>query len=197
MIRLDNFFESTDLRLTAIRPEADAPIEARWTHEARYLWALGGNFIFPQPPSRLKKFYEQLEKDMDEKRLVHFMLRLRADDSLLGFARLEWLELQHGKALLRLAIGDPAQRGRGYGSQAINLILRYAFDELNLYRVGLSLPNDDTRAIRFVERTGFQLEVRQRAALYLNGQRYDNLRYGLLAQEYLARNPRPAMEIPQ
>jgi RimJ/RimL family protein N-acetyltransferase len=112
------------------------------------------------------------------------MLRSRGDDRPLGFARLQWIEWAHGTSHLRLYIGDTAERGKGYDTEALRLVLRYVFEELNLHRVSVSVAGYNEGAIRFFERAGFVTEVQRRQAIHRNGRRWDLLVMGLLREEF-------------
>jgi RimJ/RimL family protein N-acetyltransferase len=183
-------FEGTLIRLASIDHEKDPEVESRWTHNLSLLRALGNEPAMPLSVAQVKKKYESIEKDMDEsKRLFHFTIRGKEDGRLLGFVRIEWIEWTHGTGNLKLAIGDPAERGKGYGSEAMRLILRYAFSELNLYRLTAILGADNIKALDFLQKFGFVEEVRRRKALLRDGQIWDVIHMGLLRDEWLATNP--------
>jgi RimJ/RimL family protein N-acetyltransferase len=105
-------------------------------------------------------------------------------ERLLGFAVLEWVSLANGNAYLRLAIGNPADRRKGYGSDTLRLLLRYAFGELNLHRVSVNVPAYNTAALAFFQKFGFVEELRRRKALQVDGQTWDALTLGLLREEW-------------
>jgi RimJ/RimL family protein N-acetyltransferase len=63
-------------------------------------------------------------------------------------------------------------------------MLNYAFNELGLHRLSAMVTEDNSGATRFVERHGFQLEVRRRQAVLRDNQRWDMLLYGLLRSEW-------------
>jgi RimJ/RimL family protein N-acetyltransferase len=65
--------------------------------------------------------------------------------------------------------------------------LRYAFDELNLYRVGLDVIESNRRAIRAYEKVGFQREGAVRGAVLREGQRTNLVLMGILRDEWQAR----------
>ena len=88
-------------------------------------------------------------------------------------------------ASLKMAIGDPAERGKGYGSDALQLILRFAFRELNLYRLSAVVGEDNPAALRFFMQYGFVEEVRRRKALMRDGQTWDSIHLGMLRDEWL------------
>jgi len=176
-----SLFEGELIRLAPPDPDRDAEVESRWTHDPEYLRLLNAEPARPLSPAQIRKKYEQAEK---EKNRFDFAVRTRADDRLVGFAGLHHIEWTHGTAMLTLGIGLPNDRGHGYGTEALHLILRYAFAELNLYRVAVTTFEYNSGALRFLERTGFTVEVRKRQAINRNGRRWDALILGLLREEW-------------
>jgi RimJ/RimL family protein N-acetyltransferase len=183
----ESLFESQRVRLAPPDAEKDAAIESGWTHDLEFQRRIGASPARPLSPGQVKKKYEAMEKDGDKQ--FYFAARTREPDvpgRLLGFAGLFWLDLVHGNAQLRLGIGSPADRGQGYGTELMGLMLNYAFNELGLHRLSAGAAEDNTGAIRFLERHGFQLEVRRRQAVLRDNQRWDMLLYGLLRAEWAA-----------
>jgi len=113
-----------------------------------------------------------------------FRIRTLADDTLIGVVALGDLQWNHQCAMMGIAIGDPDYWGKGYGSDAIQLMLRYAFHELNLYRVWLSTIGYNTRAARAFEKAGFRPEGVWREMIARDGQRFDVLHFGMLRPEW-------------
>jgi RimJ/RimL family protein N-acetyltransferase len=133
----------------------------------------------------VKKQYEAIEKEMDEdKNLFYFTIRAREDDHLIGKALVEWIDWTNGNGYIRLGIGSADDRRKGYGSQALSMLLRYAFGELNLYRVTAVVPASNEDAIRLFQKFGFMEEVRRRKALNRDGELWDLLSFGLLNAEW-------------
>ncbi len=188
-----SLFEGALVRLAPFDPEKDAEVESRWTHDAEYLRLLEDAPARPLSPGQVKK--KHAEQDKDDQRVFHFSVRAKADDRLVGFVRLQWLEWNHGACTLRLGIGAPEDRGRGYGREALALGLRYAFEELNLYRVGTYTYEYNLRALGFLQQAGFQIEVRRRQTVNRDGRRWDTLILGLLRPEWeqTVRSPQPSV----
>lgn len=180
-------FEGKLIRLAPIDHEKDPELESRWTHDLQLMRALSLHPAMPLSVAQMKKKYEAIEKEADEsKRLFYFTIRGREDGRFLGFMRIEWIEWTHGTGNLRLAIGDPKERGKGYGSETTQLMLRFAFNELNLYRLSAIVGEDNPGALRFFKRHGFVEEVRRRKALLRDGQTWDLIHLGILRDEWLA-----------
>ena len=180
-----SLFEEELICLAPIDPERDAEIEAKWTHDAEYLRLLKADIARPLSPAQVKKAYESIEKKVEEdKNLFYFTIRTRLDERLVGFAKLYAITWSHGTGMLQMGIGDPQDRKQGYGRQALSLLLRYAFDELNLYRLTALVPEYNNDALRFFEIAGFVIEVRRRQALNRDSRRWDLLHLGLLQEEW-------------
>jgi RimJ/RimL family protein N-acetyltransferase len=178
-------FESEHICLAPIDHEKDAEIESGWRHDAEFLRLLGSEVARPQSAAQLQKAYEKIEKDMEEsKDLFYFTIRMRSDDHLIGFARLSWIEWSNGVGKIQLGIGNEADRRQGYGSEALKMLLRYAFTEINLHRLTAEIPEYNTGALRLFEKFGFVEEVRRRQALNRDGRRWDLLHLGILAREW-------------
>jgi RimJ/RimL family protein N-acetyltransferase len=179
-------YEGKDIRFSPIDYEKDPEIEARWTHDSEFMRMMETEAARPMSAAMIKKQYEKLEKRIDEnKNLFHFAIRSKEDDRLIGKATVQWIEWANGSASLRLGIGAAEDRCKGYGSQAMQLLLRYCFAELNLFRLSALVPEYNVAAIALLKKFGFVEEVRRRKALDRDGRRWDLLGFGLLKDEWL------------
>lgn len=180
-----SLFDGNLVCLAPIDPEGDAEIESKWSHNAEYLRLLNIEPSRPLSPYQVKKKYEKIEKKIEEsKSLFYFSIRKRGDDRLVGFAKIFWIAWTHGSGFVQLGIGAPADRGQGYGDEALQLLLRYAFDELNLFRLTVMIPEYNQVALRLFEKSGFVEEVRRRQALNRDDRRWDIIQCGLLLDEW-------------
>lgn len=91
---------------------------------------------------------------------------------------------------LGIAIGDKAHWSHGYGTDAIITLLRFAFDEMNLHRVDLTVHAANERAHACYRKCGFVDEVRMRQALYAHGAYIDEYVMGVLRDDFNALHPR-------
>ena len=181
----DQLFEGGLITLAPLDPDRDAAIKSKWTHDPEYLRLISVDPARPLSPGQVKKKYEDLEKEADKSHtMFNFAIRTKADDRFIGFVRLFRIEWTHGGGALQLAIGDRDDRGKGYGTEALRLIMRYAFDELNLHRLSAETFEYNAGALRFLERAGFRVEVRRRQAIQRENRRWDVLMLGLLSDEW-------------
>ena len=139
----------------------------------------------PLSTAQLNKRCKSLEKKAeDSTRLFYFTIRKRQDNCLVGFIRIELMDWNHRTASLQLGIGNAADRGQGFGTQALNLMLHYAFDELNLHRVTLDAFEYNPRAVRSYEKAGFVVEGHERKTLHRDGNYWDVIFMGVLREEW-------------
>jgi len=178
-------FEAQDVRFGPIDHETHPDIESRWTHDAEFMRLMELKPIRPLSPASVKKQYENIEKEMEEdKNLFYFTIRAREDDHLIGKAVVEWIDWANGNGFLRLGIGAEENRRKGYGSQALSMLLRYSFGELNLFRVTAVTPAYNEGAIRLLQKFGFMEEIRRRKAMHRDGEFWDIVSFGLLNSEW-------------
>lgn len=177
-----DLFRGRLVQLAAPRQE-DAATLAYWSHDADYLRDVDTDYARPRPP---EAFAPPTSPSADA---IEFRLRTLEDDRLIGFVALHSIEWNNRAGLLSIGIGERDYRGMGYGRDALQLILRYAFDELNLERVGLDVISSNTAAIRAYEGAGFRREGALRAAVLRDGQRHDRIVMGLLREEWLGLVP--------
>lgn len=113
------------------------------------------------------------------------------DGKLVGDVQLSKIDWRHRTASVGLSIARRADRGRGYGVDAIVTLLRYAFRHLDLHRVSAATASHNVAAQRLLEKCGFVREGQEREAIYGSGRRWDRLRYGLLRAEFESSPGRP------
>jgi RimJ/RimL family protein N-acetyltransferase len=185
-------FLGDHVRLAAPDAERDAEIESRWTLDLNYLHAINTRPAYPLNTHLVKKQYEEQQQAAEKSKLFWWNVRLKTDDRLIGWLKINNVEWQHAAAEMSLAMGAPADRNHGYGSDVMRLALEYAFNEMNLHRLRAVVPAYNAGAERFFKRFGFVEEVRRREALLLHGRRHDELWLGLLRSEWSRAHEQPA-----
>ncbi len=178
---MDNkLFTGQLTRLAASNPETDPKIMAVWHRDSEFFRLAYGRIAQPWSEARLKERIEKYGGESDE---PVFAIHTLADDKLIGQIGL-WLGHPHGEGYVWILIGDREYWGKGFGTDAMRVLLCYAFQELNLHRVALRTFGFNTRAIRSYEKVGFVHEGRVRLALNRMGQRWDEIWMGILRSEW-------------
>jgi RimJ/RimL family protein N-acetyltransferase len=177
------------VRLAALNAKIDAEEFARWDNDVDYLRHLVSSPIIPGSARKIKEIIEKAQSD--DSNTVIYSVRSLAEDKLIGFVAFDGIDWQHGDTYVGIGIGHPAYRGKGYGTDALRVMLRYGFQELNLYRVQLNVFSYNERAIKSYLKVGFVTEGRQRGMLLRDGQRRDFVYMSVLRNEWMTINNEP------
>jgi len=179
-----NIFRGTLVRLTSEDPETAGKALSQWARDTEYTRLLDND------PARMwsaNKYQSWLVDDLEKgyRSAFFFKIRTLSEDRLIGFLDLFGLSWMHGDTWLGIGLGDREYWGRGYGTDAVQVALRYAFSELNLRRVTLGVFAYNPRAIKTYEKAGFTVEGRLRRYITRDGQRNDMIIMGALREEWL------------
>ncbi len=117
-----------------------------------------------------------------------FAIHIRETDRLIGTCAFSQLDGDNGSALFHITIGEKDAWGKGYGTEATELMVRHAFERLGLHRVALSVFSFNERAIRSYRKVGFLVEGRSRDAIYRDGRYWDELQMSILEDDWRARH---------
>jgi RimJ/RimL family protein N-acetyltransferase len=171
------------VRLAAEDPDEQAKAISGWDEDSEW-WRL-----LATEPSNLfspKKIKEWIEKGQEKEPPSDYFFAIRTleGNHLIGFIGLEGEMFPHGESFVGIGIGEREFWSKGYGSDAMRVILRFAFQELNLRRVALVTFEYNPRAIRSYEKAGFVFEGRVREYLLREGRRWDLIFMGVLREQW-------------
>jgi RimJ/RimL family protein N-acetyltransferase len=134
----------------------------------------------PYRPQSETKFSQWLHGAAGDPSRVLFVIRKRADLRLLGHLHISNIHTGIRSADIGLGIGQPGDRGQGYGPEALRLAVGFCWRELDLQRVTLTVLGNNPWAQYVYEKAGFEVEGRLRRATYVDGQFHDVIVMGLL-----------------
>jgi len=109
---------------------------------------------------------------------------VKNDDTLIGNISLMNIKHTSRSAVTGLFIGEKENRGNGYGTEAMRLILDYGFNTLNLHNIMLNVYSDNKQAIACYKKVGFIEFGRRREACYKNGRYVDDVHMDILDEEF-------------
>ena len=105
------------------------------------------------------------------------------DRTLIGYCHIDH-RTEDMSAWLSINIGEKAARGKGIGTEVVQILLRYCFMVLGVYSVHLDVLETNTSAIKCYEKAGFRISGRYRGHCYYMRNHYDWLHMDILYEEY-------------
>jgi len=137
---------------------------------------------FPTTMKGLRDFYRGIKSSKND---IMLAIISKKDSHHIGNIKLGSINWIHRYADLGIIIGEKKYWGKGYGTEACRLLLKYAFVKLNLNRVCLGVWGIHGPAIRAYKRAGFKIEGRRRNKFHLEGKYVDEVAMGILKKEFI------------
>ena len=166
-----------------VRPtREDLPVITGWSSDIEFLRMIRRGLAYPPSTEDYEGWFAEMAKRESG---YPFAIRRIEDNALVGFiiiTDLFWAS-RHGSLIIGI---DPALRGRGLGTDALRVILKYAFLEMNFNRVGLEVMSYNEAGLRAYAKAGFQQEGRLREFVYRDGVYYDVINMSILRSEWEA-----------
>ena len=173
--------ESSRLRLRALRDDdATALLVLHGDTEVMRYWSTS-------PWTDIARAYAHLlraRRDM-EAGVLPWAIADRASDDLIGTVTLFKIDCDHRRAEIGYALGS-AHWGMGLASEALHLVLRHAFEALDLQRIEADTDPRNAASRRMLERLGFVQEGMLRKRWFVNDEWCDTAFYGLLREDFRA-----------
>jgi RimJ/RimL family protein N-acetyltransferase len=121
----------------------------------------------------------------DDEHNLFLGIELAETGELIGQVSLQNIDWRNRSGSTGVLV-DPEHQGEGIGTEALSLVLRYAFEVLNLHRVELheGVLEFNQAAVRVYEKCGFKVEGRSREAFFYKGRYWDKLHMAVLASEF-------------
>lgn len=163
------------------REDEDAVAFHRWFNDPEVTRFLGQPFP-ALSMSQQRAFIENMHNDRGC-RAYSIVLK---DGTLIGNCELRSLNWTARSCELALAIGEKQYWGQGYGGEALALLLRIAFEGLNMHKVWLTCAAYNERGLRAYRRTGFREDGRLRDDRFLDGRYHDTMVMSILEAEWRA-----------
>ncbi len=176
---INKLFEGELVRLIPIDPERDAKLFSTWSKDSEYSRLLDVSPAVRFSAQMVQNWFEKGDHNEHE-----FMIQSLGDNRMIGFIDLSGFNWAAGSAWVGIGVGERDYRGKGYGTDAMKVLLHYAFTELNLHRVNLNVFGFNRRAIRSYEKAGFKYEGTERERILKADQRWDVLNMGILKSDW-------------
>jgi len=129
---------------------------------------------FPVTDVQEEEWYNSLLKDSSNKN-VYFGIEDKSNKELVGIIFLSKINTIHQTCWLGVFLGEESARGKGFGKEAVSLIVDYAFTSLNLRKVSLEVVNTNKNAIIVYKKLGFDIEGKLKNYVWISNNFYDVL----------------------
>jgi RimJ/RimL family protein N-acetyltransferase len=159
--------------------EADVPRLTEFQNDVEFELLGGGDPPRPRPLSLVQEYFQERAKDKDSQNFA-----IEADGLFIGTCGLFNADLRSGTAEVGIGIGDRAYWGRGYGREALTLLIDYGFRMQNFRKLCLEVHGSNERAIRSYRAVGFVEEGRQREQVWSGGRYEDTVLMGLFRSDF-------------
>lgn len=167
--------------LRPLEPE-DADLVSRWYEDERVRRLMGDP---PMSHARRRQRYEESVKgDGDD--VFRFIICDLQDDRAIGRVDIFEIDRGNGNCAFGITLGEPDRWGQGLGTDAVGAVIDFAFGELRMERVWLDTDADNLRAQAAYRKAGFTEEGRLRHVWFQDGGYTDDIRMGILREEWLA-----------
>ena len=176
--------------LRPLEPD-DAELVHRWYEDTRVQTLMG------DPPLSLAARRRRYEDAVtgDGPNVFRFVICRLDDDAPIGRTDLFDIDRDNGSLAFGITIGDPSLWGQGFGTDAVNALVDFAFGQLRMERVWLDTDHVNTRAQGAYKKAGFSVEGRLRHAWFQDGRWSDDIRMSLLRDEWVALTRRKSWDL--
>ena len=174
-------------KLVRIRAYEKSDLDAvmAWVNDEEVTRNLGGGPIsFPMSRAQEEKFLDLAAGSGADPTNKHFAIETLADRKYIGGIDVRGINWMYRHAEIGIAIGDKNYWSRGYGTDAMHIIMRMGFDVMGLHRMWLTVLAFNARGIRCYEKCGFSREGVKRDDRFIEGKFHDGIIMAILEHEY-------------
>lgn len=163
----------------------DLPTFVRWLNDPAVRQGLDTHL--PMSLAREEKWFEDMMAHLPEEQVLVIEVKRGSKWTPIGSCDLDDIRWKDRNAEIGIMIGEKKYWDKGYGQEAMLLLMAHGFDTLNLHRLYLYVFEDNARAIHAYEKIGFVHEGRLREDEFGDGAYKDVLLMGMLRSEWDAR----------
>lgn len=175
-------FKGELVNLRAIKEE---DIKIAVEHNSDPEIACNADFSAPLPQSaeNLKEWLEEMRKKSNRYKGFNLAIETK-DGKFIGTCGAFHMDRKNRVAQVGIGIGNKDYLGKGYGTEAMKLLVEFLFDEYNVNKVKLGVFAFNERAIKSYEKCGFKNEAVLREILYRFGKYHDMINMAILREDY-------------
>ena len=156
----------------------------QWVNNANITDMLSDIFLFPHTDKNVEGFLDMMLTP-GNKEICGFVIADKDTEAYIGQIDLFQIDWKNRKAVMGIIIAKEENHSKGYGKEAIGLLLEYAFNRLGLNKIELTVRAYNERGIRCYEQCGFKVEGVLREDFFIHGKYTDTIKMAILQSEWL------------
>lgn len=153
----------------------DTDLVIKWRNDKRVVQ----NFIYRKPITK-EEHIQWMEQKVAKGKVIQFIICDKKTHQALGVVYIQNIEEEHSKAEEGIFLGETEAFGRGIGTEAARLMIRYAFEELGLHKLTARVLAYNMASRKMHESAGYKQEAYFEKELFLDGKYEDLIFYGIL-----------------
>ncbi len=174
------FIEGNEISL-AVQDSDHVDLYAKWINNPKVRV-----FARSETPIRvedIKKWFEPRKGRVPK--FIVFDIWHKKDKKPIGQCGLSWINWVNGWANAFLSIGEPEYWGKNIATEATEMLVEYAFNELNLNKLQGGAAVENIGSWSVAEKVGFQFEGIRKDSMYVNGKYHNGKTYRILKEEWM------------
>ena len=129
-------------------------------------------------------WFDKLKHREDAVHFSIYVINADKSDTIIGNCAIHKIDWKNRSCTCGITIGEKNYQNKGYGTEAMELLIEYGFDILNLNRIGLTVYDFNSRAHKTYQKVGFVEEGRKRQARFHNGKYQDEIIMAILRKDW-------------
>lgn len=174
-------YEGKKVRLREYR-KGDIPLKLAYLNDPEIITNLTPDVPYPMTLHEEEKWFESITSVSDT---YKFAIETLADNKFIGGCNITGVDWKNSVATVGIFIGGSENRGKGYGSDAMKVLMDFIFMQMNINKIRLTVYSHNQSAIKCYKKCGFKVEGLLRQEVYRDGKYYDKISMGLLKADYL------------
>jgi ribosomal-protein-alanine N-acetyltransferase len=174
--KFKGFLEGDRIYLRGVCPDDVNEAYYRWMNDPEVNKYLESRFY----PHSLERLRDYVCSKLGDQENPFFAIILKEGDRHIGNIKLGPINTIHRFADIGIIIGEQDCWGKGYGTEAIRLIVEYAFNTLNLHKVTAGFYKPNIKSMKAFEKAGFSQEGVRKSHCYCDGKYVDDILFGLV-----------------
>jgi RimJ/RimL family protein N-acetyltransferase len=175
-------YTGVKVKLRAYKRE-DVELAQQYLNDAETKRLLTPGVPYPYTLEEETKWFEKISANNDH---YSFAIETLEEGKYIGGCGINSLDWKNSVAIVGIFIGDKNYWGKGYGTDAMKVLVKFIFEQMNMNKVKLFVYSFNERAVKSYEKSGFKKEGVLRQEMFRDGKYNDEYVMGMLKDEYFA-----------